>query len=122
MQREGTLDAGPAGTVVLLARANDTAATTNPLTAGNIGANGDIATLTLLPVKVRAGTIAATTNGTNLNNTGVIDVIDTIGGMFTATSTGTPPHHVHHFRDRDRGPDRRRADEHRWQAADSYGG
>ena len=89
VQRADTLvDAGPNGTVVLLARANDTTATTNPLNTGNIGANGDIVNLTQLPVKVRAGTVTATTNGTNLNNTGVINVINTIGGTFNATTTG----------------------------------
>jgi autotransporter-associated beta strand protein len=90
VQRADTLvDAGPNGTLVLLARANDTTATTNPLNAGNIGANGDITNLTLLPIKARAGTIVATTNGTNLGNTGVINVIDTIGGTFTATTAGS---------------------------------
>jgi hypothetical protein len=90
VQRANTLvDAGPNGIVVLLARANDTTATTNPLNAGNIGANGDINNLVLFPVTVRAGTVTIATNGTNLGNTGVVDVIDTIGGKFTATTTGS---------------------------------
>jgi hypothetical protein len=88
VQREGTVDAGPDGTVVLIARQSDTTATTNPLATGNIGYDGDTTTLTPHPIVVRAGTVIATTNGTNLTNTGNIDVIDTIAGNFTATTAG----------------------------------
>jgi len=86
VQRDGTLlNAGATGTVKLLARANDS---TGLLNTGNIGANGDTTTLVLLPVTVRAGTVIATTNGTSLGNTGVINVVNEIGGSFTATTSG----------------------------------
>ena len=91
LQHPGTLlDAGPDGTVVLGARASETAATSGQTSSneeGGIGVGGPVSAPEFLPIDVRAGNVVASTNGEATLFTGDIDINDVIAGTFVASTT-----------------------------------
>ncbi len=79
------------GSVVLTALAFDTTGDGNASAAngqGNIGVGGTVSAPTQTPIMVKAATVSATTTGTNLGNTGNINISDAVAGTFTAKTSG----------------------------------
>ena len=92
VQRAGTLlDVGGTGTLILRAKTSDTSGDGNATAGyvqGGIGVGGTTTSPSFLPITTNAATVIATTTGTSLANSGIIDIVGNDSASFTATTTG----------------------------------
>ena len=92
VQQPGTLlNTGSTGSVILIAKATDTSGDGNASASfvqGNIGVGGTPTAPIFLPITTNADTVSATTTGTTLANSGIIDIVDTGAASFSAITTG----------------------------------